>query len=163
MKETDTNLYARALALGIVCGMRSLLAPALISRKLAEQNGAPAGSPEQKMLKEMGSPAVTTALGIIAVGELAADKLPMTPSRTILPSVLFRTLSGAVVGALFSTSRGGDRTVGAALGAVGAVAGTYGGYELRRLITKELGVPNIAAGVIEDLAATGICIKALES
>jgi uncharacterized membrane protein len=162
MKEINANLYARALALGVVCGMRSLLAPALISRKLAE-NGAPSGSPEYKLLKELGSPAVTTTLGIIAAGELAADKLPQAPNRTILPSVLFRTLSGAVVGALFMTSRGGDRAVGAALGAVGAVAGTYGGYELRRLITKELGVPNIAAGVLEDVVATGICIKALES
>ena len=150
---TAGSTYARALALGVVSGMRSMLAPALAARKAAED---PEGMPDI-----LTRPQTRTALGVMAAGELVVDKLPFTPSRTLLPSVIFRALSGALVGAAFASSRRASPAAGAAVGALGAVAATYAAYHVRQLVDRELKVADPLVAVAEDALATGIGMRAL--
>jgi uncharacterized membrane protein len=153
VNASPASTYARALALGIVSGMRSMMAPALTARKAAEN---PQGMPDA-----LTRPRTRAALEVMAAGELVADKLPFTPSRTVLPSLLFRALSGAVVGAAFASSRRGSAAVGALAGALGAVAATYGAYHARQFVDKKLKVADPLVGIAEDALAAGIGMKAL--
>jgi uncharacterized membrane protein len=45
--------------------------------------------------------------------------------------------------------------VGAILGGIGAIAGAYGFYHLRRRIGEETGVPNRVLGIAEDAIVVG--------
>jgi uncharacterized membrane protein len=153
VNASPASTYTRALALGVVSGMRSMMVPALAARKAAED---PQGMPDV-----LTRPHTRAALGLMAAGELVADKLPFTPSRTVLPSLLFRAISGAVVGAAFASSRRGSPAVGAVVGALGAVAGTYGAYYARQLVDKKLNVADPLVGMAEDALAAGIGMRAL--
>jgi uncharacterized membrane protein len=153
MNVEPTSTYFRALALGVVSGMRSMMAPALAARKAADD---PHGMPDL-----LTRPQFRSALGLMAAGELVADKLPFTPRRTVLPSLLFRALSGALVGAAFASSRRGSAAAGAAVGALGAVAGTYGAYYGRQYLDEKLNVADPLIGMAEDALAAGIGMRAL--
>jgi uncharacterized membrane protein len=45
--------------------------------------------------------------------------------------------------------------VGAIVGIIGALIGTYGGYQLRTRLVKALGTKDFVIAVIEDLIAIG--------
>ena len=92
----SSNLFWGALALGLVTGMRSTLAPTMTSRALAAHDD----------IDEADEPARTLAshraqqfLMPMAAAELLGDKMPFAPDRTILPSMMFRALSGGVTAA----------------------------------------------------------------
>lgn len=150
---SSASTNTRALALGIVAGMRSMMAPALAARKAAKD---PEGMPDV-----LTRPQTKAFLEVMAAGEMFADKLPFTPSRTVLPSLLFRTLSGAVVGAAFATSRRGRPAAGAIAGVLGALAGTFGAYYVRQFVDKRLKVADPIVGLAEDALAAGLGMKAL--
>ncbi len=44
---------------------------------------------------------------------------------------------------------------GAVLGAVGAIAGAFAGYHLRRELGKRLDIPDPAVAIVEDMIAVG--------
>lgn len=147
------STYTRALALGIVAGMRSLMAPALVARKAASD---PEGLPEV-----LTRPQTRTALEVMAAGELIADKLPFAPSRLALPSLAFRAVSGALIGAAFASSRRASPGKGALVGALGAVASAYAAYHVRQIVDKKLKVADPLVGAAEDALAAAIGVKAL--
>lgn len=147
------STYTRALALGIVSGMRSLMAPALIARKAATD---PEGLPEV-----LTRPQTRTALEVMAAGELVADKLPFAPSRLAFPSLAFRAVSGALMGGAFASSRRASPGKGALAGALGAVAGAYAAYHLRQIVDRTLNVADPLVGAAEDALAAAIGMKAL--
>lgn len=79
---------------------------------------------------------------VFAAGEYVADALPQIPARTTIGPMLIRCASGAFMGWTAA------RAAGAALGLIGALAGTFGGYRMRMwLITKAGAFP---AALIED-------------
>jgi uncharacterized membrane protein len=133
--------------------MRSMMAPALASRKAVDD---PEGMPEI-----LTRPQTRAALGIMSAGELVMDKLPFTPSRTLLPSLIFRALSGALVGGAFASSRRGNPATGAFIGAFGAVLATYGAYHVRQFVDEKLKVADPLVGMAEDALAAGIGTRAL--
>jgi uncharacterized membrane protein len=45
--------------------------------------------------------------------------------------------------------------LGAVAGGVGALFGTYGGYQARRQIVANLKVPDLAVALVEDVLAVG--------
>lgn len=139
-----------AFGFGVVSGSRSMLAPALVSQSFASSHD---------LLEERGlaasllvRPRVVQLLPLLAAGELVADKLPFTPPRTDVMSVIGRTGSGALVGAAIAAPE--NRTAAACAGAAGALAGTYGLYHLRRMATGR-GMPGWLAAVAEDALAVG--------
>jgi uncharacterized membrane protein len=147
IKEVTVNLNTnlKALAIGIIAGMRSLSAPALTSSYLS-QNDNLAGS----RLKVLASPAASKVLKILAAGEMLADKLPVIPSRVSAGPLIARIASGAISGAAVSAADKKQAGTGAVLGGVAAVAGAYGFYHLRRRIGEEVSVPDAVLGVVED-------------
>ena len=135
------------LGFATLAGMRSMSAPAFLSHYLARHSPAGlVGSP----LRFLRKPLVGTALGVLAAGEMVADKLPGTPDRTAPPGLLGRLLSGALVGAAWYRFRGGSAVAGGLLGGLVAVAATFASYALRTGLSARADVPVALVGVGED-------------
>jgi uncharacterized membrane protein len=101
-------------------------------------------------------------LPIAAVGEYFADISPKIPPRTaIFPSVIFRSLMGGVGGWLVATRAGVSIPLPIVLGVVGALIGTYGGYNVRMWLIARIG--NIPAALVEDLVAIAIAWRVVVS
>ena len=141
-----------AFLVGLVAGLRSMLAPAVVS-----------WAARLDLLKVEGTYfalmdyRITVAIfTVLAVAELIVDKLPKTPSRKQPPSFVIRILCGALVGATVGVT--GDKPiVGAILGAIGAVAGTLGGAAVRAKLAAAFH-RDFPAAILEDIAALGIAI-----
>ena len=146
-------IWAFAVGIGIVAGLRSLTAPAVVSwaAHLGWLNLH--GSP----LTFMGSTWATAIFSLLAIGELVADKLPKTPNRTALVPLLARILTGGLCGACLCVSANQSLFVGAMLGgALGAATGTFGGYEIRRRLVRKLNIQDIFVALSEDLVAIAL-------
>lgn len=144
------NPTTQAFVLGVVSGMRAALGPALVSHKLSEQR-----QPDLGRLNFMRSSTTATVLKVAAAGELVGDKLPTTPARIQPGPLSGRVLSGALCSAALGRSARQGAVTGAVVGALGAVAGAYVFYGLRRALTQR-GLPGVVVAVAEDaLAVTG--------
>ncbi|HEY0384330.1 MAG TPA: hypothetical protein VGC72_19240 [Candidatus Elarobacter sp.] len=95
-------------------------------------------------------------LAVGAAGEYVADASPKIPSRTALPSIVVRPVSGAVAGWLISSWHGGSPIGGAIAGAIGALLGTYGGHAARVAAIAKIGA--LPAALAEDLVAIGLAV-----
>lgn len=147
----------KTFALGVVCGMRAALGPALVARQLSRRKRLKLGQ-----LEFMRSGTTANTFAVAAVGELVGDKLPMTPARVSPAALSGRIVSGALCGAALSRSAREDSATGAVAGAVGAVVGAYAFYELRRALTERGGLPDVAVALAEDALALGIGLAALK-
>jgi uncharacterized membrane protein len=92
----------------------------------------------------------------MALGELAGDKLPTTPSRTALPPLISRAVSGGLVGAALFASEGLRIPAGAILGAASAVTAAFAGERLRAAAGKRTGLPDPLVAVAEDAVVLAI-------
>ena len=95
------------------------------------------------------------------VGELVGDKLPTTPSRTALPPLLGRAVSGAVVGATVFVSDGRRATTGAALGSTVAIVAAFAGERLRALAAENTGLPDPVVALAEDATVLIVGLRSL--
>ena len=136
----------RALALGAISGLRSASGPAFVSRAAGRGDMDLGGTP----LAFLGSPLLSKALVVAALGELVGDKLPSTPSRTALPPLLGRAVSGGLVGAAAFVSADRNVAMGLLLGSSAAVAAAFAGERLRALVGSETGLPDPAVALAED-------------
>ncbi len=135
----------RAAGLGATAGLRSMSPPALLGQAvrrgdLANLQNTPFGAAGR----------LSPVLQILAIGEIAADKLPFAPSRNLPPALIARVLSGALVAAALYASKGRPATSGATLGAAAAALASFAGERLRVSGTEKLGLPNAALGLVED-------------
>ena len=97
-----------------------------------------------------------------ALGEYIGDKLPNTPNRTSALGLIGRLTLGGLVGAIIATAFRRPIVGGIALGALGAAAGTYGGFYARRGLTKGLGLPDLPVALSGDVAAAVLAIRSLQ-
>lgn len=144
------STYALAFLIGVVAGLRSLTAPAVVSW------GARLGwlHLENTWLAFLGATITPYILSVLAIGELINDKLPRTPSRKTPVPFAARVVMGALCGAALGASS--QALIGGLLaGALGAVAGTLGGYEARTRVVKAIGGKDLPIALIED--AIAIC------
>ena len=144
-----------ALVLGIVCGLRTMTAPAVTSWAARMGLLAVSGTP----MAFMGFKYMPIILSLLAIGELINDKLPNTPSRKVPPQFIARIISGCLVGATVGAAAG-SLTGGLLAGALGAVVGTLGGAAIRRRLAKAFG-KDLPAALLEDVAAIVISILAV--
>lgn len=152
-EEKTGMVVFRAIALGGVAGLRSLLAPALLSSQLARKHP---DSTAGKLSVALAEPPIAMTLKALSAGELIGDKLPKTPSRIAPLPLVARAVSGALVGgAVFGTARR-PAWIGALLGATAAVGAAYGGYHLRKLADEKLGLPDPVIALVEDAIAVGV-------
>src|SRR6476469_10777254 len=89
------HVFVFAFAMGIVAGLRSLTAPAVVAW------GAHLGwlNLHDSPLAFMGSTTAVAVFSLLAIGELIADKLPMTPKRTAPAPLIARIVTGGLCGA----------------------------------------------------------------
>lgn len=145
---TRGSIRAVAFAIGVVAGLRSLTAPALV-----------AWAAEKKYIRRrfpmaaLVTPKLSRKLIKLAAGELLADKLPFTPKRISPGPLSARLASGAVCGAAVTYATEGNWQEGAALGAAGATAGAIGGYYARKRLSRKNSP--IALALAEDAIAVG--------
>ncbi|MGO9272991.1 MAG: DUF4126 family protein [Terriglobia bacterium] len=144
-----------AFLIGVVAGLRSLTAPAVVAwvahRNWLDLHNTP--------LSFMGSTVAVVIFTLLAVVELVADQLPSTPSRLkppgLIARIVFGGLAGAGVAVASGTMRGGAQSIalGAVFGAAGGVAGAFGGYQARTRLVKALRVPDLVIACLEDAVA----------
>ena len=139
-----------AFLIGLFDGLRSLTPPAAVAWavylgwiKLA------------RPLSLIGSLPAVIILSLLAVTELILDKLPNTPSRTAPPGLIARVVTGGLTGACVSLGGGRSALLGAGLGVLGGIVGTFGGYQARARLVKSLRQPDFNIALIEDLIAIG--------
>lgn len=148
--ERNLKFYGLVAAVGVIAGLRSASAPAVASTLL--ERGAWSGADDPVVaLAVRFAPALRAA----ALAEMAADKLPMMPDRTIPPVLASRILIGALSAALLARAAARNPFVAALLGGLFAVAGAFAGLGLRRTLSDGLGIPNLPAGLIEDAVVVG--------
>lgn len=142
-------IYAFALAIGVVAGLRAMTAPAAMSWAAWCGWLLLGDTP----LSFLASPWAVGILTVLAIGELVADKLPSTPSRKVPMQFGARLLTGALAGAAIGLHD--DMLVsGLVAGIVGAVIGTYAGVAFRAALARRFG-RDLPAALIEDAIAIG--------
>jgi uncharacterized membrane protein len=141
-----------AFAIGVVAGLRSMTAPALVAWAAHWGWTDLAGS----HLAFMGSAWAVGVFTLGAVGELVADKLPTTPARTGAFPLAARIVMGLLTGACLGTAGGASAWLAALLGAIGAIAGTFGGYRARVGLVRSFHCPDFRIAVPEDLIAIAL-------
>ncbi len=117
---SSTDVLLGALALGLVTGMRSTLAPAMTSRALAAHEGIEYANEPARTLASHRAQQVLLPM---AAAELLGDKMPFAPDRTIVPSLMFRALSGGVTAAALASMRREPLLLPALIGATAAPVG----------------------------------------
>lgn len=147
-----SSLLVGALALGLVTGMRSMLAPTMVSRALAARDDtADADEPA----RTLASHRAQQFLLPMAAAELMGDKMPFAPDRTIVPSMMFRAVSGGVTAAALAAARREPLWMPALLGAAAALVASEVGLRLRKPYQSN-GLLNAALGLAEDCVALSV-------
>lgn len=141
-----------ALLIGIVAGLRALMAPAVVAFAARFGGLALTGTP----LAFMGYAWTPWIVGILALGELVTDKLPTTPSRKIPVQFGTRLITGALSGACIGAAH--DMLIGGLIaGIVGAAIGTWGGSALRTKMAAAF-AKDTPAAIVEDIVAIVLAI-----
>lgn len=141
--------YLVATLFGVVAGLRTFTAPAVVAWAVHLGRFRVAGT----WLAFLGIGWIRWLLTALALFELVVDQLPSTASRTVpwqfTARLITGTLSGAAVGASIDRA-----AAGALAGLIGAVIGTLGGVRARTRLARALDNDH-AAGAIEDAVAIG--------
>jgi uncharacterized membrane protein len=141
-------MLAAAFLIGVVAGLRALTAPAAVSW------AAHLGwlKLEGTWLAFLGYSVTPYVLSALAIVELVTDQLPSTPSRKVPIQFGARIVTGAFSGAAIGFPSGAW-IGGLVAGAVGAVAGTLGGYEFRTRLVAATGGKDLPIALLEDAIA----------
>lgn len=148
-----TNTYSRAAALGVIAGLRSMGAPALVSAHFAR---TPSPALTESPLGWLGMPKTAGVFRLLALGEMAGDKLPITPPRIVPAPLIARGVSGGVSAAALCVAEGKRAEAGAVIGIAAALASSFGFYHLRRWAGQAGKVPDPVLGAAEDALAYGV-------
>lgn len=151
-------MYALALLIGIVAGLRTMTAPAAISWAAWSGRLALDGT----WLAFLGYSWTPWIFTLFALGEFVGDQLPSTPSRTVPMQFGARLVSGALCGAAIAAPHGA-LLGGLGAGIVGAIVGTLGGHAFRMRLAAAF-KKDLPAALIEDaiaIAGAWLIVQAL--
>lgn len=140
-----------AAGFGIIAGMRSSSAPALLSNHFCKHQRP---SLQNSKWKWFCSKRASNILSVMAAGEVLADKIPSIPDRISPPGLAGRALSGALAGAVLNKAEGGKTPLAPWVGAAVAVAATFASFYARKELSRKIADGKIA--MIEDLIVYGI-------
>jgi uncharacterized membrane protein len=148
----NSTILLLAAGIGLVAGLRSLTAPAVVAW------AAHLGwiNLHNSPLAFMGSKWAVVILTVLAVVELVADQLPSTPARTGAMGLSARIVTGALTGACLAAAGNAALWLGAVAGIVGAIVGAFGGYKARVGLVRSLRVPDFVIAIPEDAIAIGL-------
>lgn len=154
--EILTWLIALPL-LGVVTGMRSMI-PMAVLCWFAYAGHLPVEGTWASWTAKL---AVAVAFTVLAAAELIADKLPQTPDRISIGSLLVRLFFSGLLGAIVAAGLDGPGIEGVILGVLGMLVGTYGGFLVRRDIVQRLHVKDWHVAFLEDAIAVGCAVLAM--
>jgi uncharacterized membrane protein len=126
-----------SFGLGFVAGLRSMTAPAVVAWASYIGWVNLSNSP----LAFMGSRWAVALFSLAALGEYIVDLLPGTPALT---------------GASVAMAGGFLLWVGVLGGAIGAIAGAFGGYGTRAGLVHAIHVPDAVIAIPEDVIALSL-------
>jgi uncharacterized membrane protein len=142
-----------ALVIGVVAGLRAMMAPAAIAWAAALGKVPLDGT----WLAFMGWRFTPWIFSLLAIGELVTDQLPATPSRKVPVQFGARLVTGGASGAAIGFGLGSP-LVGLVLGIGGAVIGTLGGAAARARLAAALGRDRPAALIEDAIAIAGAAL-----
>jgi uncharacterized membrane protein len=147
----SSQVLLLAFLIGVITGLRAMTAPATVAW------GAHHGwlNLHGSALSFMGATAAVVIFVLLAIAELVTDLLPSTPSRTAPPGLIVRIVVGGFCGACLAIAGAQSIAIGAVFGIVGAVAGAFGGYQVRTRLVRALKCPDFVIAVAEDIVAIG--------
>jgi uncharacterized membrane protein len=142
-------VLALALCIGLINGLRSFAAPAVVAwaahlRWIDLRHS---------YFAFLGSTAAACVLTALALGELVVDKLPGTPNRTAAVGLTAHIAMGALSGAALCIAGAQSAALGAVLGGIGALVGAFAGYKARTGLVRTFKTPDYIIAVLEDLVA----------
>lgn len=140
-------LLVLAFLIGIVAGLRAMMAPTAVAWAAFSGRLGLEASP----LAFLGYRVTPWIMSLLAFGELVTDQLPSTPSRKVPVQFGGRLLTGGVSGAAIGIGQG-SWIVGLLLGLAGAAVGTLGGAAARGRMAAAFRSDRPAA-LIEDFIA----------
>jgi len=138
--------FVLAILIGVVAGLRAMMAPAAISWAAA-LGWLPVEGTALAFMGYKWTPYIFTALAAV---ELITDQLPSTPSRKVPMQFGTRILLGGLSGAAIGTQE--NMVIGLICGIVGAIFGTLGGAAVRGKLAAIFG-KDLPAALIEDVIA----------
>ena len=145
------QVFLLAFLIGVATGLRSLTPPAAVAWA-AHLGWLNLNNTSVSFMRSTAAVAIFT---LAAVGELVADKLPSTPSRTAPPGLIARIVLGGLSGACVTAAGTQSIALGAAIGVAGGLAGTFAGYKARTGLVRALNVQDIVIALLEDAVAIG--------
>jgi uncharacterized membrane protein len=151
MNVNRAVLYLGCFSIGVIAGLRSLTAPALVSWAAHLGWLDLSGS----WMSFLGSWTAIIILSSLALAELVADKLPKTPKRTNPAPLVFRAIAGGFSSMAICASAHQPLVIGTILGVLGSIAGAFAGYEIRHRLVEAFGLPDFGVAAVEDLVAIG--------
>jgi uncharacterized membrane protein len=141
--------FLLSFLLGVVDGLRSMTAPAVVCW------GAYFGwlhfaGTKFAFIDHRSTLIIFTVLAIV---ELILDKLPNTPSRTAPVGLTARIVLGGASGVALATGAGISISSAGALASIGAIAGTFAGYHVRHALVSRAHLPDLVVAIAEDAIA----------
>jgi uncharacterized membrane protein len=140
------SMLLRAAALGAASGSRSTAGVTAVA--LASGPGD-----RGRIASVLGSRPGTVASGVLAAGELVADKLPFVPSRLSPPALGPRALLGGSSAAAVAQRDGHDPVLPALVAAASALGAALLGVRLRAVAAERFGSDKPGAFLEDGLAA----------
>jgi uncharacterized membrane protein len=141
--------FLLSFLLGFVDGLRSLTAPA-IACWAAHLGWLHFAGTKFAFIDHRSTLIVFTLLAIV---ELVLDKLPNTPARTAPVGVIARIVLGGASGLALATGAGISVSLAGVIASIGAVAGAFAGYHIRRAVVLKAHIPDLVAAIVEDAIA----------
>lgn len=143
------------ILMGLAAGQRAMtplaaVAVAAARRELPPDNGA---------APMIGRPIIAAGALVLAVAELAGDKMKSAPDRIAVSGIAARLLTAGIAGAALVPRR--QRWLGAAVGAAAAIVASYPGWRLRKAAMPRFG--QTATGFAEDAVVVAGAVAVVRS
>ena len=158
IKTEQKKILGQIIGIGVVAGMRTTFAPAVLSHYLNKHPASVNGS----IFGFMASPVTSVITKLMGAGEIIGDKLPSTPDRIGVPQIFGRIASGAFAGIVISKANNQNMAKGFLIGGISALAGSFGAFYLRKYIDGLPNVKDVFIGVGEDVMALTIGVLLLD-
>lgn len=145
-------VLALAFGIGLVAGLRTFTSPAVTAWAAHLYWLNLSGS----HLAFMGSAWAVVIFSLGVAVESVTDQLPNTPARTTAPQLAGRIIMGSLTGACMGVAGSAAVWLAVIMGAIGSLAGAFGGYRARVGLVRALHAPDLAIAILEDLTAIGL-------
>ena len=138
--------FLLSFLLGCVDGLRSLTAPAIVCWAARFGWLHFAGT----KFAFIAHRSTLTVFTLLAIVELVLDKLPNTPARTAPVGLIARIVLGGASGLALATGAGISVSLAGVIASIGAIAGAFGGYHIRRAVVLKTHLPDLVVAIAED-------------